>query len=116
MKIYILSPLAFVSALFCASSAFAFDWKSETGEIVIPADTEAVVTDDDVPDVEKLTKITMGNYASKIKFANDTVPLVLTADVLSGGGAGSGGENGQRCAVAGDDGRLACDVQRGYFA
>lgn len=87
MKICILSPLVFVSALFCASSAFAFDWKSETGEIVIPANTEAVVTDGDVPDVEKLTKITMGNYASKIKFANDTVPLVLNADILSGGGA-----------------------------
>ena len=41
MKISILSPLVFGFALFCASSAFAFDWKSETGEIVIPDNAKA---------------------------------------------------------------------------
>lgn len=75
----------------CALAADGFDWKAAVdGKITIPGGTTAVVTDEDVADVEGLVQINMGSYDSKIRFENNTVPLVLNAGILGGGGAGSG--------------------------
>ena len=60
----------------CGGSAYAFSWTDAVdGVITIPGGETATVTDADVPVVAELTRINMGNYASRIVFQNDTVPL-----------------------------------------
>ena len=81
-----------VVALACASVwADTWSWAGKSGDVTIPAGTEATVADGDIATVEALTGIAIESGAS-LTFAN-TQPITVNAN-LSGAGAISGNAAG----------------------